>query len=224
MQDWGQEWQLSGQRLSAWGRRGSPSSRLPTLFAPCLPLHLTLRHHHQPHHENPPTSPPLPLSLCLSPSLLLSPSVFSTWSISLFKCISNPFPPRPLPGAERLREHESRGLSIPSCSCSLSSCPPCLSFLIQVINDPQASFTKQRSQRVFLMLKTIQDSTPPGAPFPTVTPTTTICIRHHWGPMKVFAQSSPRSPRTSPGRGITILDLQARKPRFEVGGPSFGGR
>lgn len=120
MQDWGQEWQPSGQRLLAWGKGGSPSSRLPTLFAPCLPLHLTLHHHHQPHHENPPVSPPLPLSLCLSPSLLLSPSVLSTWSISVFKRISNPFLPRPLPGTEWLREHVSGGLSIPSCSCSLS--------------------------------------------------------------------------------------------------------
>ena len=54
--------------------------------------------------------------------------------------------------------------------------PPCLSFLIQVISDPQVSFTKKISQRVFLMLKNTQDPTPLGAPFPPVTPATAICI------------------------------------------------
>lgn len=135
-------------------------------FPPCLLLAFLFISLYVTTTNPPPTSPPLPLSLCLPPSLLLSLSVFSTWSISLFKCISSPFLPCPLPSAEWLCEHVSSGLSIPSCSCSLSSCPPCLSFLIQVRNDPQASFTKQRSQRVFLMLKTIQDPTPLGAPSP----------------------------------------------------------
>ena len=48
------------------------------------------------------------------------------------------------------------------------------------------------------MLKTIQDPTLPGAPFPPVAPTTTICIHHHWGPMKLFAQSSPMKPQNLP--------------------------
>ena len=153
MQDWGQVWQPSGQRLSAWGKEGSPSSRFPTLFAPCLPLHLTLCYPHQRLHENPRLFSSAFVSLCLSPSLLLSPSVFSaaaaksrqscptlchpidgsprgsavheilsTWSISLFKRISNPLLPHPLPATEWLCEHVSSGLSIPSCSRSLSSC------------------------------------------------------------------------------------------------------
>ena len=77
MQDWGQVWQPSGQRLSAWGKEGSPSSCFPTLFAPCLPLHLTLCYPHQRLHENPPVSSPLPLSLCVSLPLFFSLRLFS---------------------------------------------------------------------------------------------------------------------------------------------------
>ena len=160
---------LGARAAAVWAAAVSLGQRGEPLFMtshPVCSLPSSSSHSTSPPQTPPPTSPPLPLSLCLPPSLLLSLSVFSTWSISLFKCISSPFLPCPLPSAEWLCEHVSSGLSIPSCSCSLSSCPPCLSFLIQVRNDPQASFTKQRSQRVFLMLKTIQDPTPLGAPSP----------------------------------------------------------
>ena len=59
------------------GKAGNPSSRFTTLFAPCLPLHLTLRYYHQRHHENPPISSPLPLSLRVSLPLFFSLHLFS---------------------------------------------------------------------------------------------------------------------------------------------------
>ena len=76
------------------------------------------------------------------------------------------------------------------------------------------------------MLKTIQDSTPLGAPFPPVTPTTTICIHHHWGPKKVFAESSPLKPQNIPRKKDHHLGFTIEEAKISGwgGGPSFGGR
>lgn len=100
MQDWGAEWQPSGQRLLAWGKGGSPSSAFP----PCLLLaFLFISLYIITINLITKIPPSLLLCLCLYVSLPFFFSLPLFYQPGLFH-FSNASPihffPRPLPGTE----------------------------------------------------------------------------------------------------------------------------
>ena len=74
------------------------------------------------------------------------------------------------------------------------------------------------------MLKNIQDPTPLGAPFPPVTPSTAICIHHHWGPHEALCTKFPTEAPEHPQEEGSPAWIYKQRSQDLKGDPSFGGR
>ena len=181
-----EQWLGSGCQPGAKG--GGPSHALPTPSVSRFILHLSLSHHRQPHLGNSPISPTLSLSLCLSLPLFL----FLCVSVSLF---SHPCPfyfpnafPIPLFPAPSL----AQGGFMSTCAVASAPLPalaagglhlPRFPLLIQIPKClPSVPSETQISEGLPNAEEPSGTPKPRGAPFPLVTPITTVCIHRHPGP------------------------------------------